>query len=217
MEAVLEDMIASGLVHYSYISHPAELGLPPPTPGRSYNWQRPIYARCLERHGLQHRWMGFFDADEYVIMTSGDSISGSAASSGRGASSTTSTSTSGGSEATSSSGKSQAEPGLPALLRQYEQHGGLGLHWQQFGYDGHVERPCGGVLASYTACCPRHACPAHRLIKSLVQPQYTLAPQTVHSFVYRKGYGAVNTAGAPLSKPKVGRRQPVSRCLAEGC
>lgn len=39
MRGVLEDLVASGLVAYEYLADPAELGLPPPTPGRSHNWQ----------------------------------------------------------------------------------------------------------------------------------------------------------------------------------
>lgn len=143
---------------------------------------------------------------------------------------------------------------LPALLSGYEQHGGLGLHWQVgmigwegpvrctgqqhacwlhmdsnpacrhiappiecqrpvtatpspqlFAFDRHVERPAGGLLASYTACCGRDAHAGHRHIKSFVQPRYTLGPQTVHSFNYHKGRHAVTTGGTridgPLLKP----------------
>ena len=76
---------------------------------------------------------------------------------------------------------------------------------QLFAFDRHVERPAGGLLASYTACCGRDAHAGHRHIKSFVQPRYTLGPQTVHSFNYHKGRHAVTTSGTridgPLLKP----------------
>lgn len=40
MEPVLQDLIASGLVHYSYLTNATkEVQLEPPAPGRSFNWQ----------------------------------------------------------------------------------------------------------------------------------------------------------------------------------
>lgn len=40
MEPVLQDLIASGLVHYSYLTNATkEVKLEPPAPGRSINWQ----------------------------------------------------------------------------------------------------------------------------------------------------------------------------------
>lgn len=152
---------------------------------------------------------------------------------------------------------------LPYLLRGYERHGGLGLHWQVgpsgsdggiacpldsvlggmgnwsgaiqvafvpqaasiaaphcpcpvqlFTFDRHVERPAGGLLASYTACCGREAHAAHRHIKSFVQPRYTLGPQTVHSFNYHNGRHAVNTGGTRLVGPMLKPGQQV--CCALG-
>lgn len=105
---------------------------------------------------------------------------------------------------------------LPALLRGYESHGGLGLHWQFFAFDGHVERPAGGVLASYTACCGRDAHGGHRHVKSFVQPRRTVGPQTVHSFNYKPGFGAVNTAGTVLHGPLLKPGQQV-RLWAGAC
>lgn len=40
MEPVLEDLIASGLVHYSYLTNTTtQVKLEAPPPGRSFNWQ----------------------------------------------------------------------------------------------------------------------------------------------------------------------------------
>lgn len=37
-----------------------QIELETPRPGRSYNWQRPVYRLCLERFGARHTWMGEF-------------------------------------------------------------------------------------------------------------------------------------------------------------
>jgi hypothetical protein len=62
MEPVLEDLIASGLVEYSYVTNASEVlskhGLQPEREGRSINWQRHIYPFCLRQHGERHTWMG---------------------------------------------------------------------------------------------------------------------------------------------------------------
>lgn len=59
MQPVLDDLIATGLVEYAYVTNTTqELHLERPKNGRSYNWQRPIYSLCLQRYGSRHRWMG---------------------------------------------------------------------------------------------------------------------------------------------------------------
>lgn len=35
-----------------------QIELETPRPGRSFNWQRPVYKLCLERFGARHTWMG---------------------------------------------------------------------------------------------------------------------------------------------------------------
>ncbi len=87
---------------------------------------------------------------------------------------------------------------------------------QLFTFDRHVERPAGGLLASYTACCGRDTHAAHRHIKSFVQPRFTLSPQTVHSFNYRKGRHAVNTGGERVDGPMLRPGQQVGRGLRTG-
>ena len=59
MKPVLEDLIASGLVHYHFLTNATtEVQLEEPLEGRSINWQMPVYSHCLDRFGKQHRWMG---------------------------------------------------------------------------------------------------------------------------------------------------------------
>ena len=70
MEPVLSDLIASGLVEYSYVTRDSpELGMNAslaPGGGREggsgggsgLDWQGPVYSLCLRRYGARHRWMG---------------------------------------------------------------------------------------------------------------------------------------------------------------
>ncbi|PSC76003.1 cold-regulated 2 [Micractinium conductrix] len=91
---VLDDFVASGLVErrYHYVHAdadaladrskavtvkanssvgPLSLVLAPPPGNRSRLWQIPIYNMCLRRFGARHRWMGFTDSDEFVLLQPG--------------------------------------------------------------------------------------------------------------------------------------------------
>jgi hypothetical protein len=202
MGPVLDDLVASGLVAYTYVTNTsAELELQPPPEGRSYNWQVPIFELCLQRHGAAHRWMGFIDADEFVVPTDPGGSGGGDGGDGGG----------GGYPGGADGGA------LPALLRRHEAHAGLLLHWRLFSFDGHVDRPRGGVLASYTACWPRGA-GIHRHVKSFVQPALVEGPETPHSFFYKQGQHSVNTEGrrvqGPIVRKGVVRRRAARRSLA---
>ena len=86
---------------------------------------------------------------------------------------------------------------LPQLLQQYKTYGGLGLHYRSFSFSGHVLRPPGGVLSSYTACIPGST----GYIKSIVQPRFVKRVETVHNVLYTEGQYAVNTEGTRLDGP----------------
>lgn len=91
---------------------------------------------------------------------------------------------------------------LPDMLRPFQQEdfGGLALHWRFFSDGGHLLRPPSGVLASYTACCDVYG---SRTVKSIVRPAAVESMQTVHSFNYRGGKYAVNTAGRRVDSSKL--------------
>ena len=68
MEPVLDDLIASGLVEYHYVTNTTE-GIPKKAlypmgneakreRGASLNWQRAIYPLCTRQFGPRHKWMG---------------------------------------------------------------------------------------------------------------------------------------------------------------
>jgi hypothetical protein len=244
MQPILEDLIASGLVHYTYVTNTStNFRLKPPSSGRSYNWQVPIFRLCLERFGRRHRWMGFIDVDEFVVPTNpapsdplghGGGSNGSsvgAASRGVNDSSDSSDGISGSSDSSDgisgssdgSGGSSEGSDGngdggfwapLPALLRPFEDQGGVVLHWQLFGFNNLVERPRQGVLASYISCWPiKHG--IHRHVKSFVQPARVVKPETPHSFIYRLGYHAVDTQRRIVRGPLM-KRGVVSVCGRDG-
>lgn len=87
-------------------------------------------------------------------------------------------------------------PSLPALLQNYSEFGGLALHWRFFSSGGHILRPAGGVLASYTACCTAFG---SRSVKSIVQPEWVDTLASVHTWRYHSDRFAVNTDRRPVN------------------
>lgn len=75
------------------------------------------------------------------------------------------------------------------ILKSYESYGALTLNWMMFGTSGHVTRPTGGVLASYSKCYATYT------VKALVNTNYTIASnrQNPHQFLYSNGKKAVDT------------------------
>jgi hypothetical protein len=53
----LFDFIKAGIVEYSYIARE-----------RHSNTQRYMYQRCLHNYGPQHRFLGFIDSDEFIVV-----------------------------------------------------------------------------------------------------------------------------------------------------
>jgi len=101
-------------------------------------------------------------------------------------------------------------PSLPGLLQPREQHAGVILHWRMFGHSGHMLRPQGGVLSSYTACCD--AGWGSRLYKSIVQPALVEEYVSPHNFRFQEGHQAVDTWGRPAPHPN---KAQVGRVLAQ--
>ncbi|KAK9834848.1 hypothetical protein WJX81_003498 [Elliptochloris bilobata] len=85
-------------------------------------------------------------------------------------------------------------PSLPALLEEFEDFGALAVNWQVVGSSGHVTKPAGGTLAAYTRCLPASRT-ANRHVKAIANMQYVRhAGVDPHSFVYKDGKFAVNSA-----------------------
>lgn len=64
MRGVLKDLIEAGLVEYTYYEELNGSSLE--RPGATV--QDSVYNTCLHRYGSRHTWMGFIDADEFIIL-----------------------------------------------------------------------------------------------------------------------------------------------------
>ena len=81
---------------------------------------------------------------------------------------------------------------LPDFLVPYEGFGGLGINWLVFGSNGHIEKPAGTQIESYTTRTPKSN-PINDHVKSIVQPKYVKhIPSGPHHFHYTFGKFSVN-------------------------
>ena len=81
---------------------------------------------------------------------------------------------------------------LPEFLVPYEPYGGLGINWLVFGSNGHVAKPAGPQIESYTTRTEKSN-PINDHIKSIVQPKYVKPiPSGPHHFHYKLGKFSVN-------------------------
>jgi hypothetical protein len=80
---------------------------------------------------------------------------------------------------------------LPEFLENYKRYGGLGIYWLMFGSNGHLEKPQGSQLESYSRrSLKTDSVNGH--IKSIVQPRYVKRVETPHHFKYKFGKYCVN-------------------------
>ncbi|MDB5153709.1 MAG: hypothetical protein JWR54_2460 [Mucilaginibacter sp.] len=81
---------------------------------------------------------------------------------------------------------------LPDFLVPYEGFGGLGINWLVFGSNGHIEKPRGTQIESYTHRIPKSN-PLNDHVKSIVQPRYVKhIPSGPHHFHFTLGKYSVN-------------------------
>ena len=104
---------------------------------------------------------------------------------------------------------------LPNLLRPFADAPAVVANWVSFGSGGHVARPPGGVLESYTRRGDLDAVvpyahlrlpsgeyrPINAHVKSIVDPRRTLSSLSPHHFQYVAGELAVDEAGRPVAGP----------------
>ena len=76
---------------------------------------------------------------------------------------------------------------LPEVLEPFERWSGVAVNWRAFGPSGHVEKPNGLVIESYTRRAGERA-PVMTRIKTIVQPSRVLRAETPHNFIYREGF-----------------------------
>ncbi len=74
---------------------------------------------------------------------------------------------------------------LKELLKEYEGYAGLAVSSLFFGSSGHKTRPAVGQIAGYTQRT-HETFKENELVKSIVQPQQTLMPNSPHDFIYKE-------------------------------
>lgn len=86
------------------------------------------------------------------------------------------------------------------FLDDYREFGGIGIHWNMFGSNGYIKRPCGRVIENYTQSLGINA---H--IKSIIQTQFVTHCLSPHHFAFKDHYYCVNEdkfiIGSPFSYP----------------
>ena len=87
------------------------------------------------------------------------------------------------------------------ILADYEEYGGLGVHWVEFGSSGHLARPFGGQMKNYVHRFPLDH-PKNMHIKSIVQPGRVKSAWNPHKFIYREPWFCVDENLFPLTGPQ---------------
>ncbi|MBU4569900.1 MAG: glycosyltransferase family 92 protein [Desulfomicrobium sp.] len=85
------------------------------------------------------------------------------------------------------------------ILTDYEDFGGLGVHWVEFGSSGHLTRPEGMQLKSYVHRFPLDH-PKNMHIKSIVQPGRVKSACDPHQFIYNEPWFCVDENNFPLAE-----------------
>lgn len=88
---------------------------------------------------------------------------------------------------------------LRLLLTEYEQHGGLGVHWVEYGSSGHINQPRGTQIDSYLYRFPLQY-PKNLHIKSIVQPEKVQKAFNPHQFAYKNPWHCVDENHFPLAE-----------------
>lgn len=81
---------------------------------------------------------------------------------------------------------------VPDVLKNFSEYGGLQVNWVIFGSNGHVQRPTGLVIESYTKGSFSNW-KENLHTKAIIQPKHTrCAGSNPHHFVYHNGAFAVS-------------------------
>jgi hypothetical protein len=94
---------------------------------------------------------------------------------------------------------------LPQVLKDYESHPGLVVHWQIFGSRSETADQSASVIERFIHRAPRDWV-RNRQVKSIVDPLRTLGAISCHHFRYQDGGVAVNERQQPT---KI-RRRPIA-------
>jgi len=101
---------------------------------------------------------------------------------------------------------------LPEVLREFEDFPGIGVNWAVFGTSGHVKKPDGLVIESYTQIWRNPK--ARRKIKSIMDPKRVVFVDNPHYGWYLDGF-AVDENKQPIEGPDFAHTEVTSRFLLQ--
>jgi Glycosyltransferase family 92 len=183
--SAIADYIASGQVEF--------YSLPRVTPRTINLLQVKLYDACLQSARGLHKFVGFWDIDEFLIPLD-EEIKNKIT--------------------TGAEGKNENREGISTFLQEFEEYGGLAVGWRVIGPSGHITKPLQGpqnvsesILASYTLCTTWDFIDNEE-VKTIANAEYTLHPTSdPHTFVYKDNKYAVDA-----DKNRVeGGRNPIIR------
>lgn len=149
----------------------------------SNQWR--AYHNCIAQNRHRHAWMGFMDADEFIVFQPGRHPAESLP------------------ELTTAPGGALGNA-LPMLLHRMERirAGALALNWVLFGSSGHVTRPVGGPLASYTKHLPQdHRESTHTKVIGYLPKMWEIGPDP-HTVYLHNGWPALDASGNETFMPR---------------
>jgi hypothetical protein len=185
-----------------------------------------VYHRCIRNYRRFHQFIGFIDADEFIVIPSSPLYTASSRVRVRGSrlknkglnnkeskqavvSRRLSLPSPVSSTAASSIRQSpDCNLSIPVVLKRYEDYGAVTLNWMLFGSSGHIKRPVGGVLANYYKCC------RYNHIKTIVNTNYAVSHYgNPHQFHYSHGKYAVDTKFRVVKNHTNSPQAPVYRVM----
>eukprot|EP01023_Acetabularia_acetabulum_P043487 TRINITY_DN4344_c0_g1_i5.p2 TRINITY_DN4344_c0_g1~~TRINITY_DN4344_c0_g1_i5.p2 ORF type:complete len:396 (-),score=52.69 TRINITY_DN4344_c0_g1_i5:2446-3633(-) len=160
---LIQDFIMTGLVDYQYVNMQwlkDDYNLD----ARPFNYngsihvnspQRWVHLDCFLKHQKNHQFMAMMDVDEFIVLNQG----------------------------MKNDYMPVEQPDLPGYLQSFEHTGGIFMQWRHFGSSGHVTRPQGLVLESYTQCEAEHNSITKHLktIKHMVNMNFLIDMCIIHT------------------------------------
>jgi hypothetical protein len=90
------------------------------------------------------------------------------------------------------------EDSVADVLREYEDHAGVSIHWVMFNTSRHVLRPAGLTTENFTTCQVE----GNKHVRIVVDPSRTEEIVNVHFGRYAEGERAVNENHEPIEDPE---------------
>jgi len=129
--------------------------------------QKPCYNAALIAYGNFARWLAFIDCDEFLVPMRGGNT-----------------------------GEHCGER-VSDILKDFEAYPAVAVNWRIFDSNGHIEKPQGLVIESYTRCAADTAWEPNLYVKCVIDPTRTIECG-IHSHLYVNGASAVDENFSPI-------------------